>query len=413
MTRTLTDTSTIEQDVGTAGQIKLNVASPLTLTATSAQVPLTITGASGQTADLQDWSVPGATHGGSIAINASGAFVWTPTDAAYAGYGSRRVLEMHTPLSGTSTEVSSGQFVLVTGGGDFSGYFDPTMALGYNVDHGTAGEPAFGWSVEAGYKLAGTDRIESYLEYRNATNTSSCRFLALYMDKADGGNNSLCLQADSINIGSYKNNHTLIYTTSTDDLTRFIETGNGGYIFQDSSGHMANLSLHGSGGGTYYAGCVALTGRGTSSNNLYDVGGVAFNTNGDTTETQRMKIAADGTIYMWTTGPTYQNFSNLEGGQWSFTPGSITFSGFSNGSGSSNISLNFNAKGAGSVNLNGGNISLLSNSGSFGSGSGVIYIANATTAPTANPSGGGVLYVQGGALKFRGSSGTVTTIAAA
>lgn len=49
----------------------------------------------------------------------------------------------------------------------------------------------------------------------------------------------------------------------------------------------------------------------------------------------------------------------------------------------------------------------------FGNGVGVIGIANAATAPTANPSGGGVLYVQGGALKYRGSSGTVTTIAAA
>ncbi len=41
-----------------------------------------------------------------------------------------------------------------------------------------------------------------------------------------------------------------------------------------------------------------------------------------------------------------------------------------------------------------------------------VHLANAT-APTANPTGGGVLYVEGGALKYRGSSGTVTTIAAA
>lgn len=41
----------------------------------------------------------------------------------------------------------------------------------------------------------------------------------------------------------------------------------------------------------------------------------------------------------------------------------------------------------------------------------VIYIANAGTVPSTNPSGGGVLYVEGGALKYRGSSGTVTTIA--
>lgn len=56
------------------------------------------------------------------------------------------------------------------------------------------------------------------------------------------------------------------------------------------------------------------------------------------------------------------------------------------------------------------NISLLGD-GNFGSGTKVIYIANATTAPTTNPSGGGIMYVESGALKYRGSSGTVTTIA--
>lgn len=51
------------------------------------------------------------------------------------------------------------------------------------------------------------------------------------------------------------------------------------------------------------------------------------------------------------------------------------------------------------------------NGTSFGSGKGVVAIANAGTIPSANPTGGGVLYVEGGALKYRGSSGTVTTIA--
>jgi predicted RNA-binding Zn ribbon-like protein len=50
---------------------------------------------------------------------------------------------------------------------------------------------------------------------------------------------------------------------------------------------------------------------------------------------------------------------------------------------------------------------------SLGSGAGVIGIANATTAPTANPTGGGILYTEAGALKFRGSSGTITVIAPA
>lgn len=52
--------------------------------------------------------------------------------------------------------------------------------------------------------------------------------------------------------------------------------------------------------------------------------------------------------------------------------------------------------------------------GSWGSGTGpAFFMANTTTAPTTNPSGGGIVYVQAGALKYRGSSGTVTTLAAA
>ena len=50
---------------------------------------------------------------------------------------------------------------------------------------------------------------------------------------------------------------------------------------------------------------------------------------------------------------------------------------------------------------------------SVGGGSGVLGIANATTVPSTNPTGGGILYVDAGALKYRGSSGTITTIAAA
>lgn len=40
-----------------------------------------------------------------------------------------------------------------------------------------------------------------------------------------------------------------------------------------------------------------------------------------------------------------------------------------------------------------------------------VFIANSTAVPSTNPTGGGLLYVEGGALKYRGSSGTVTTIA--
>jgi len=50
-------------------------------------------------------------------------------------------------------------------------------------------------------------------------------------------------------------------------------------------------------------------------------------------------------------------------------------------------------------------------SSKLGDGSGALAISNASPVPSTNPTGGGILYVEAGALKYRGSSGTVTTIA--
>lgn len=61
---------------------------------------------------------------------------------------------------------------------------------------------------------------------------------------------------------------------------------------------------------------------------------------------------------------------------------------------------------------NGANMGLNTDA-QFGGGAGVIGLANASTVPASNPTGGGVLYTEAGALKYRGSGGTVTTIAAA
>jgi hypothetical protein len=60
----------------------------------------------------------------------------------------------------------------------------------------------------------------------------------------------------------------------------------------------------------------------------------------------------------------------------------------------------------------GGNIGFGTTS-QFGAGQGVIAIADALVVPSVNPAGGGILYVEDGALKYRGSNGAVTTIAPA
>lgn len=50
---------------------------------------------------------------------------------------------------------------------------------------------------------------------------------------------------------------------------------------------------------------------------------------------------------------------------------------------------------------------------SFGSGASRVLAIGNSSAPTTSPAGGGQLYVEAGALKYRGSSGTVTTLALA
>ncbi|HYY56292.1 MAG TPA: hypothetical protein VE842_03115, partial [Pyrinomonadaceae bacterium] len=57
-----------------------------------------------------------------------------------------------------------------------------------------------------------------------------------------------------------------------------------------------------------------------------------------------------------------------------------------------------------------GNIGINTTS-AFGGGAGVLGMLNATTAPTSTPTGGGIIWIEGGALKYKGSSGTVTTLA--
>ena len=59
----------------------------------------------------------------------------------------------------------------------------------------------------------------------------------------------------------------------------------------------------------------------------------------------------------------------------------------------------------------GGNLGL--GAASFGTSAAKVLGIGNGTAPTSSPSGMGQLYVEGGALKYRGSSGTVTTLATA
>lgn len=105
----------------------------------------------------------------------------------------------------------------------------------------------------------------------------------------------------------------------------------------------------------------------------------------------------------------------------SFRVGASQVIGFaSTGAASNSADSGFARNAAGVIEVNSGTAGTfrdlivrnlgLNGAVSAGGGVGVQFVANATTSPTTNPTGGGILYCEGGALKFRGSSGTVTTL---
>jgi len=160
---------------------------------------------------------------------------------------------------------------------------------------------------------------------------------------------------------------------------------------------------------------VATTnGRITNSLASIDANGTLSNSNAAGTRAFFFDTtSATQTIYSVTTSGTVPNmlFKASNGISGSVTGADIivqsgdAYSSGNNNSG--NLYLNIGAPNGTGVY---GNIGVFTTSGSFGSGEKVIFIANASVVPSSNPSGGGILYVESGALKYRGSSGTITTL---
>ena len=172
-------------------------------------------------------------------------------------------------------------------------------------------------------------------------------------------------------------------------------------------------------GGTLYANIYASS----SDVNILSITAIplVFGTN----NTERARIASSGNLGVGTTVPNYKLETNGiiasyrpsagQAGYWIYN-GGATAEWFTGQRSGTDHAYKISQVAAGVytdrviVDTSG---NLLVGTTSVGSSaSGVIGMANAT-APTTSPAGMGQLYVEGGALKFRGSSGTVTTIAPA
>ena len=103
--------------------------------------------------------------------------------------------------------------------------------------------------------------------------------------------------------------------------------------------------------------------------------------------------------------------ANLSGGDYFYiqkngSSGTVEFNQFSN------AAMTFLTNGTERARIDGDGNLLVGVTAAGTSAAKVLGLANAT-APSTSPAGMGQLYVESGALKFRGSSGTITTIAAA
>jgi hypothetical protein len=148
---------------------------------------------------------------------------------------------------------------------------------------------------------------------------------------------------------------------------------------------------------------------------------IVFKSGSDAVNIERMRIDSNGNVGIGTSAPgrqlavsgptaTFGITSTAAGGNTLAFDPATTAIGYAQIDSSGAYPLRFNTNSNERLRLDAnGNIGFRATT--FGTNAvGVFAIANGT-APTTSPAGMGQLYVEGGALKYRGSSGTVTTIA--
>ncbi len=180
-------------------------------------------------------------------------------------------------------------------------------------------------------------------------------------------------------IGTYSTNSAAIINTYFDDSTIELSAG-------VTSGYVTGISITGR-SGSAYGDTIRFVTRGTGTN-------------------EAARIDSSGNVGIGTTAPNYK----LDVAGLINTTDQFRSSG---GGGDLRVNGNFDGNLA-AIGLVGANPLMFFTNNTERAridANGNIEVKNSASVPSSNPSGGGVLYVEGGALKYRGSSGTVTTIA--
>lgn len=106
----------------------------------------------------------------------------------------------------------------------------------------------------------------------------------------------------------------------------------------------------------------------------------------------------------WSTAAGALTLTSAAAATWSTAAGALSID--------SAVALNLGITNATVVQIVRSGINVaIGGAGSFGAGTGVVFLADTTLAPSANPTGGGILWSAAGVLTWRGSAGTITQIA--
>jgi hypothetical protein len=236
--------------------------------------------------------------------------------------------------------------------------------------HGTDSQ---GGDIQQALRLSASAGFEKPIEWSNDTEGVGKRWKLRATSEAEAGSNA----GTNMQLVRYADDGSLI------DIPFQVNRATGQVTVGGTAGTSAGLALYRNGG-------VALT------VNPLATGGQAVLVNGTDTTAAAYQAAV--------TGDTTNRYRVLADGKAEWGPGNAT----------RDVNLYRSSTGVlATDHWIRATQGLRVNTTSVGGGVGVIGLANATTAPTGTPSGGGVLFARNGALFWRGSAGNETQIAAA